>query len=801
MSTKSKSVKGKVITGYILLFIVGAVSIAFLYNQIVKTTRPKGEVSKSRQLIDLSDALSMLYTAESAGQNSEFIISEKGFSQYNRMIDSVISRMNRIKVQRDSVYDPKLDSIAIYLEKKKTSVARIRVLNHQYNNETSLSNAKRKLEKSIDSLNKSKTNTYVKNTRTTEFNNIISEVLTPEQINRLNKQLISDAELLALYNKTYSELTIREDKIRNELKEKERILQNENLILSGKIQLLLSDIGDEILENSYREMEQNQKEMEHTTLVLLWAAILGVLLLLLFGWIIIRDLSRQQHYRDRLEKLNQENSMLLRSKTMLLATVTHDLQTPLGSILGFSDLLKATPLDTVQKQYVSNISGSSDYILNLVNDLVDFSKLENNNIKIKKVAFNPKQLIETTFNTLKRNATDKDIVLLYEVEDTLDINVVSDPYRVKQVLTNLVTNAIKFTQKGHVKIVGKIANDTVVLEVSDTGIGISEEEQQHIFEEFTQAHPDIEKQFGGTGLGLTISKRIAELLGGSLSVESQLDSGSIFSFSIPLVISEVVSKEEKKINNYDFLKGKKILIIDDDNMQLSLIATLFASYPIELTTLNDATKVIPLLMEKNFDLIFTDIQMPKKSGYALIKKIRNHPDNQIKNIPVVALSGKRDISLEDYIEKQFTYFLGKPLQMEEALQVMNFIFNQDAPRPEKNETVIEKIDSDKLYDLSSLKQFTANDKNALNNIISVFLKSSKTSINELESNTENSDKLAEIAHRMIPMLRQIESHEIVWLLEKLEDKKIPKKEIKKYISGLIEKLNILTTEIESNYES
>lgn len=801
MSTKSKSVKGKVITGYILLFIVGAVSIAFLYNQIVKTTRPKGEVSKSRQLIDLSDALSMLYTAESAGQNSEFIISEKGFSQYNRMIDSVISRMNRIKVQRDSVYDPKLDSIAIYLEKKKTSVARIRVLNHQYNNETSLSNAKRKLEKSIDSLNKSKTNTYVRNTRTTEFNNIISEVLTPEQINRLNKQLISDAELLALYNKTYSELTIREDKIRNELKEKERILQNENLILSGKIQLLLSDIGDEILENSYREMEQNQKEMEHTTLVLLWAAILGVLLLLLFGWIIIRDLSRQQHYRDRLEKLNQENSMLLRSKTMLLATVTHDLQTPLGSILGFSDLLKATPLDTVQKQYVSNISGSSDYILNLVNDLVDFSKLENNNIKIKKVAFNPKQLIETTFNTLKRNATDKDIVLLYEVEDTLDINVVSDPYRVKQVLTNLVTNAIKFTQKGHVKIVGKIANDTVVLEVSDTGIGISEEEQQHIFEEFTQAHPDIEKQFGGTGLGLTISKRIAELLGGSLSVESQLDSGSIFSFSIPLVISEVVSKEEKKINNYDFLKGKKILIIDDDNMQLSLIATLFASYPIELTTLNDATKVIPLLMEKNFDLIFTDIQMPKKSGYALIKKIRNHPDNQIKNIPVVALSGKRDISLEDYIEKQFTYFLGKPLQMEEALQVMNFIFNQDAPRPEKNETVIEKIDSDKLYDLSSLKQFTANDKNALNNIISVFLKSSKTSINELESNTENSDKLAEIAHRMIPMLRQIESHEIVWLLEKLEDKKIPKKEIKKYISGLIEKLNILTTEIESNYES
>lgn len=795
MSTKSKSVKGKVITGYILLFIVGAVSIAFLYNQIVKTTQPKDEISKSRQLIDLSDALTMLYTAESAGQNSEFIISERGFSEYNRMIDSVIHKINHIKERSDSVYDSKLDSIAIYLEKKKNSIARIRILNHQYNNETSLANAKRKLEKSIDSLNRSKTNTYIKNTRATEFDNFRSEFLTREQIDRFNRQLISETELLALYNKTYSELTIRENKIRSELQEKERILQNENLILSGKIQLLLSDIGDEILENSYREMEHNQKEMEHTTLVLLWSGVLGVLLLLLFGWIIIRDLSKQQHYRDRLEKLNQENSTLLRSKTMLLATVTHDLQTPLGSILGFSDLLKKTPLDTVQKQYINNISGSSDYILNLVNDLVDFSKLENNKIKIKKVAFNPKLLVETTFNTLKRNATNKDIVLLYEVEDSLDINVVSDPYRVKQVLTNLVTNAIKFTQEGYVKIIGKISDDTIIFQVSDTGIGISEEQQQHIFEEFTQAHPDIEQQFGGTGLGLTISKRIAELLGASLNVKSELGSGSVFSFCIPLVISEAVNQEEKQQYNSDFLKSKKILIIDDDNMQLSLMEALFEKYPIELTTLNDATGVVPLLEKEHFDLVFTDIQMPKKSGFALVEKIRNHPKIEIKNIPVVALSGKRDSSPEDFIDKGFTYFVGKPVRMEEILQVMEFIFKGKKttfPTPEKP---LQKTNT--LYDLSSLKQFTGDDKEALNKIISVFLESTETSIEELKNNIKNLDKLSETAHRMIPMLRQIESFEIVFLLEKLDDKKIPKKETEKYISEIIEKINVLTLELKN----
>src|SRR5690606_17885459 len=193
MSTKSKSVKGTVITGYILSFIVGAVSMTFLYNQIVKTTQPKDKISKSRQLIDLSDALTMLYTAESAGQNSEFIISEEGFSQYNRMIDSVIYRMNRIKDLTDSVYDSKLDSIAIYLKKKKSSIAKIRVLNHQYTHETSLASAKKKIERSIDSLNRSKKNKYVKSVHSKGIDDF-SEFLTPKQIERLTTQPISETE-------------------------------------------------------------------------------------------------------------------------------------------------------------------------------------------------------------------------------------------------------------------------------------------------------------------------------------------------------------------------------------------------------------------------------------------------------------------------------------------------------------------------------------------------------------------------------------------------------------------------------
>src|SRR5690606_18388464 len=205
-------------------------------------------------------------------------------------------------------------------------------------------------------------------------------------------------------------------------------------------------------------------DMDRTTQVLLWMGVVTVCLLLVFGSIILRDLTRQQKYRDKLEVLNKENSSLLRSKTMLLATVTHDLQSPLGSILGFADLLKKTTLNTTQNQYVSNISYSSDYILSLVNDLVDFSKLENDKIKIKKVSFNPQNLIENVFNSLKKSASDKGIVLLYTIEDKINTNLLSDPYRIKQILTNLVTNAIKFTQNGHVKIIGKKENGNLILE-------------------------------------------------------------------------------------------------------------------------------------------------------------------------------------------------------------------------------------------------------------------------------------------------------------------------------------------------
>lgn len=807
MNKKAKSIKTKVIIGYVLLSVVGAVSISFLYNEILKASKPKTEIfSRNQQLIDLSDALTKLYTAEATEGNTSFLSSNTNFSEYNRLIDSVIHKMQSLKKHESRIQDDRLDTISLLLTQKKNHITQIRTLNTQYTNESSFITLRKKLKETRDSLrNAAYKVDLTKSNRgfVREFGEYFSFVVDNQKlVDSISRTPVSEAELLTHSDKVITELIAREDKLKNELRERENILQIKNRELSSKIQFLLSSIEKEILDNSYAEIIQNRKDIERTTLFLLWAGVLGVILLLFFGWIILRDLTQQQRYRDKLEELNRENTMLLRSKTMLLATVTHDLQTPLGSILGFSDLLKKTDLDITQNQYVSNISNSSDYILNLVNDLVDFSKLENNKIKIKKVAFNPKRLVESTFNSLKKNAADKDIVLLYEVDDSLDTDIVCDPYRVKQILTNLVTNAIKFTQKGHVKIIAKIKGENVLFVVEDTGIGITKDQQKLIFEEFTQAHPDIEKQFGGTGLGLTISKRMVKLLGGKIQVESEPEKGSVFTFSIPLIKDGNENEKGKNVEiNADFLEGKKILVIDDDKMQLSLMEALFSNYLAHLTTENDATKVIPLLEKNKFDLIFTDIQMPKKSGFDLIQKIRNHKKKNIGTIPVIALSGKRDLSVEDFTEKGFTYFLGKPLLMDEALQVMKAIFEKR--RIEILPDSDFKTDSNstnKLYDLNSLKQFIAEDTDALKNIVFVFLDSTKTSIQELKNNPQDLEKLSQTAHRMIPMLRQIESIEIVSLLEKLENKEVPSNKTESYIHDIVRKLNVLTNNLKTEYK-
>lgn len=796
--SQPKSIKGKVIFGYLLLFVIAAVSVWFVYTEILKIAIPDKEVNaENKKIIQISNAIANLYASETVGRNSILTGSSKDYNAYNKMLDSIGNQIEAIKDQSDPVQLGKLDTIQDLLKRKRNSINEIILFRNYYDEKNTFDRAVGQIYKVKDSLNKRvKPIQFKSNTQMRQF---LNNVLTRKQRDSLSRLPVSNEQLTSGIEKMLTQVIIRDNKMKYELFKKEQKLQDENRIISDQLRVVLSSLEKEILQKSYAKINNSKAAVNNTIQTIAWIGAITFLLLIVFAGIIIRDLTISQNYRKQLETLNDEKEDLLRSKTMLLATVTHDIQTPLGSVIGFSDLLKNTEITPKQQQYLDNIKHSSHYILKLVNDLLDFSKLENNKIAIEKVSFNFKELIENICKPLEQNAANKNIELRCDIEEELNDNFISDPYRIKQILTNLISNAIKFTQEGSVEVIGKIENHNIVISVIDTGIGIAKNDQNAVFKEFTQAHSGIEKKFGGTGLGLTIAKRMLKLLNGTISLESEEGQGSIFTVAVAAIKSETKnSTEEKQAVETEFLSNKKILIVDDDAMQLALMKEIFANYPVVITTLSDASKAKVLLEKESFDMVLSDIQMPKIDGFELIRIIRNNNNPKIAAMPVIALSGKRDLNPEDFTSKGFTSWHPKPLRLQELLGLMKAVFRNENLnlhfKREKHES------NGKLFDLKSLNQFAQNDPHALRMIVENFVDSAKQNCEILQTATATMawDKMADTAHKMIPMLKQMEAYSISDLLEPLEDKVLDFDQVamQHYVNDICKRIDNLTVKLK-----
>ncbi|WP_343625985.1 hybrid sensor histidine kinase/response regulator [Flavobacterium lindanitolerans] len=800
MSQKPRSLKVKVIIGYLLLFVIAALSVWFIYSEILKIATPSNNANAdSQKVIRVSNAIASLYASETVGRNSILTGSKADLNEYTKLLDSIKLEIEAIKSEADKTQLPKLDTIQYLLQRKKNSINEIIEFRKYLDTRATYKRAERKVYYTKDSL--------VKKIKPVQFSgrqqyrSFLNEVLTKKQLDSLSKLPLSNDSLTMAIQGAIRKEASREIDKQYELVGKEQKMLDENRYISDQLRTVLSSLEKQMLEKSYAKINESKRAIDNTIQTIAWVGAITFCLLIVFGYIIIRDLTINQNYRNQLEALNAEKEDLLRSKMMLLATVTHDIQTPLGSVIGFSDLLKNTDVNPKQLQYLDNIKHSSNYILKLVNDLVDFSKLENNRINIEKVSFNFKDLIESTCKPLEPNAENKGIELNWDVEEVLDDNFISDPYRLKQILTNLISNAIKFTQEGSVEVHARVESATIVVSVIDTGIGIAKNKQKAVFKEFTQAHAGIEKKFGGTGLGLTIAKRMLQLLDGDIVVDSEENKGSIFTITIPAIKSEAEAVEVGVPNldsETEFLKDKRILIVDDDAMQLSLMKEIFANYPVKVTTLVDAAKVKNLLEHEQFDLVLSDIQMPNIDGFELVRIIRNNNNPEVAAIPVIALSGKRNLNPEDFTSKGFTAFHPKPLRLEELLLLMKSIFN--GKPVDVAVQVAEARKDEKLFDLSSLNKFTQNDPVSLKLIVDTFITSVSENTEALRQATceMNLKRMSEVAHKMIPMLKQMEVYSISDLLEPIEDQSLEydKEEMEKYVAIIFQKLSVLISELE-----
>ena len=352
------------------------------------------------------------------------------------------------------------------------------------------------------------------------------------------------------------------------------------------------------------------------------------------------------------------------AKSEFLAKMSHEIRTPMNAIIGLSHLTLKTSLDSHQKDLVEKTQDASQALLGLINDILDFSKIEAGKMTIESVVMNIEGLLKKTANICALKAHSKGLELIVKTAPNVPKKIKSDPIRLQQILVNLVTNAVKFTEKGHVLIEVKLNeqdNNKIEFNVADTGIGLSEDSIDHLFQSFNQADDTITRKFGGTGLGLSICKQLTELMHGDIWVNSELGKGSTFGFTVSF--DEVEQSELIKSNSV-MIEGINVLVVDDNALCLSVIVDLLQQFGCKISTADNAATALELidnalLIEQPFDLVITDWRMPKMDGIELAHAINQNI--QQKNLPAVlmvtafdkgdAISLSQAAGIDGYLEK------------------------------------------------------------------------------------------------------------------------------------------------------
>jgi signal transduction histidine kinase/CheY-like chemotaxis protein len=514
-------------------------------------------------------------------------------------------------------------------------------------------------------------------------------------------------------------------------------LVNADNQLSEQISSLLIHLNQEILDSTILEIEKSENLIHENMRISIMVGAVTLVLIIIFIILIISDVNKGYRARRAAEEAKKKTEEIMESRHKLLLSVSHDIKTPLSSILGYVELID----NTGNEKEINSIQQSAGHILNLLTNLLEFSSLEQGKLQVSNETFNIRQLCDETAEMFEPIAKHKNLVFNYEPSIEENTFILSDQLKIKQILINLISNGIKYTLEGSVSFKARMGRNLVVFDIIDTGVGIPQDKLEEVFKPFVRI--ETYNQFAeGSGYGMSVVKGLVDLLNGEIHIDSEVGKGSHFEVRIPVgevepqleVKDEVVEDNKKSLN---------ILIIDDDNTLLSVIDTMLhrlGHTAIPCRSMSDFDNALQQL--EDYDYVLTDREMGAVTGNDVLFLIKEVDPNK----PVILMTARMEYTNETAKSEGFDGFLQKPFNLKQLENLFGSV-------------ALSKNDSETAFpDFPAFSEMMGNDKEAMTDILNVFVQSTADDLVSMNALIEQSDfiEMQHLCHKMLPMFKQLE---------------------------------------------
>lgn len=547
---------------------------------------------------------------------------------------------------------------------------------------------------------------------------------------------------------------------RNKLATYSDSLQRRNRELNSQISSLICEFERTAVMQAEKETQKITALREQSFRIILFIAVAAGLLIVVFYLFIHHDIRKRLEYRIRLEASDRRNRELLAARRNLILTVSHDLRAPLATIGEYAELMQNEESTEHYRGYAANILRASRHVIGLANNLLYYYRLEAEKEQPEKEIFHPGRTVENAVRSFLPVTEKKGLGLTVEVTDS-DVLVEGDSARLIQILNNLLSNAVKFTRSGHIHVGAQYRNGKLCFFVRDTGIGIDKERQERIFTAFERGEtPDTQEGFG---LGLAITYKLVTLLGGTIHVESTPGHGSTFEVCLPMREADGKRRMAEALSECSGISGMRVLVIDDDRMQLDVTRKMYARHGVECDCCLNVSELVAALRCHRYDLLLTDMRMPEMDGYGILALLRESNLGQTKTLPVLAVTAQADKRPEHFTSAGFAGCLYKPFSSEELMSATSGIDRPVFAAITESEEDVEEI-------------------------LSMFIEDTEKELMEMKDafGTGDYERLGHIIHKAAPLWGMIRIDVPLGELEEMAS--LPPEKWGKVLDGRIEKL-------------